>query len=44
VKVPSWWKLATVQFDLNTEKFYQMYIHLMSLATSAGKGKVDKGN
>jgi purine nucleosidase len=38
-KVPSFWKLATIQFDLNTEKFYQMYIHLMTLPTGAGKGK-----
>jgi inosine-uridine nucleoside N-ribohydrolase len=36
-KVPSFWQLATVQFDLNTEKFYQMYIHLMTLPTGAGK-------
>jgi len=38
-KVPSFWQLATVQFDLNTEKFYQMYIHLMTLRTGAGKAK-----
>ena len=37
-KVPSFWKLATVQFDLDTEKFYQMYIHLMSLPEGSGKG------
>lgn len=36
-KVPSFWQLATVQFDLNTDKFYQMYIHLMTLPTGAGK-------
>ena len=30
VKVPSWWKLATVQFDLDTERFYKMYLELMS--------------
>ena len=30
VKVPSWWKLATVQFDLDTRKFYDLYIRLMS--------------
>jgi len=38
VKVPGWWKLATVQFDLNVDKFYQQYIRLMSLPTGAGKG------
>jgi purine nucleosidase len=37
VKVPSWWKLATVQFDLNTDKFYQMYVDLMSAPTGSGK-------
>ncbi len=31
VKVPSWfWKLATVQWDLDTERFYKMFIKLMS--------------
>jgi len=39
VKVPGWWKLATVQFDLNVDKFYQQYIRLMSLPTGAGKPK-----
>jgi len=29
VKVPSWWKLATVQFDLDTQRFYSMYLSLM---------------
>ena len=29
VKVPSWWKLATVQFDLDTQRFYTMYLNLM---------------
>ncbi len=38
-KVPSFWQLATVQSDLNLDKFYQMYIHLMTLPTGAGKGK-----
>jgi purine nucleosidase len=38
VKAPPSWQLATVQFDLNTDKFYQMYIHLMTLPTGAGKG------
>jgi len=37
VKVPGWWKLATVQFDLNVDKFYQQYIHLMSLPAGAAK-------
>jgi inosine-uridine nucleoside N-ribohydrolase len=30
VKVPSWWKLATVQWDLDTKRFYQLYTELMS--------------
>ncbi len=31
VKVPSWlWKLATVQWDLDTKRFYRMFIELMS--------------
>ena len=31
VKVPSWlWKPATVQFDLDTKKFYRLYSDLMS--------------
>jgi purine nucleosidase len=29
-KMPSWWQLATVQWDLDTDKFYRMYIDLMS--------------
>jgi purine nucleosidase len=37
VKVPSWWKLATVQFDLNTDRFYDMYVHLMTSPTGSGK-------
>jgi inosine-uridine nucleoside N-ribohydrolase len=36
-KVPSSWKTSNVQFDLNTDKFYQMYIHLMTLPTGSGK-------
>lgn len=35
-KVPSWWKLATVQFDLNTSKFYSEYVHLMTLPPGSG--------
>ena len=30
VKVPPWWKLATVQFNLDTAKFYDLYVKLMS--------------
>jgi inosine-uridine nucleoside N-ribohydrolase len=37
VKVPSWWKLATVQFDLNTDKFYDMYVGLMTGPTGSGR-------
>jgi purine nucleosidase len=29
-KMEPWWKLATVQWDLDTSKFYKMYIDLMS--------------
>ena len=29
-KMPPWWHLATVQWDLDTAKFYKMYIDLMS--------------
>jgi purine nucleosidase len=30
VKVPAWWKLVTVQVDLDTDKFYKLYEKLMS--------------
>ncbi len=36
VKVPSWWKPATVQFDLDTRKFYQTYIDLMTRPPRTG--------
>jgi len=36
-KVPSWWKLATVQFDLNTAKFYDLYVQLMTAPPGSGK-------
>lgn len=29
-KMPSWWQVATVQWDLDTAKFYRKYIELMS--------------
>jgi hypothetical protein len=29
-KMPSWWQLATVQWNLDTARFYRMYIDLMS--------------
>ena len=29
-RMPVWWRLATVQWDLDTAKFYKMYIDLMS--------------
>ena len=29
-KMPSWWRVATVQWDLDLEKFYKMYVDLMS--------------
>lgn len=38
VKVPSWWRLATVQFDLDVNKFYDAYVNLMTAPTGAGKG------
>jgi inosine-uridine nucleoside N-ribohydrolase len=31
-KMPPWWKLATVQWDLDTARFYKMYVDLMSRA------------
>lgn len=37
VKVPSWWKLANVQFNLNTDKFYDAYVRLMTAPTGSGK-------
>lgn len=37
-KAPAWWKLATVQFDLDAPRFYQMYVHLMTRPSGAGKG------
>ena len=36
-KAPLWWKLATVQFDLDAPRFYQMYVRLMTLPTGSGK-------
>jgi inosine-uridine nucleoside N-ribohydrolase len=36
-RVPSWWKLAVVQFDLNTEKFYDLYVKLMTAPSGSGK-------
>ncbi len=36
-KVPSWWKLAAVQFDLNTEKFYDLYVKLVTAPQGSGK-------
>lgn len=38
-KVPSWWKLATVQFDLDTQKFYDMYVQLMIAPPGSGGAK-----
>jgi purine nucleosidase len=29
-KMPSWWQLAMVQWDLDAAKFYRMYVDLMS--------------
>lgn len=29
-KMPSWWQVATVQWDLDKEKFYRLYVDLMS--------------
>jgi purine nucleosidase len=37
VKAPSWWKLSTVQFNLNTDKFYDAYVRLMTAPTGSGK-------
>ena len=35
-KVPSSWRLANVQFDLNADKFYQMYVRLMTAPPGSG--------
>jgi inosine-uridine nucleoside N-ribohydrolase len=37
VAAPSWWKLATVQFDLDETKFYELYVRLMSAPIGNGK-------
>ena len=37
VKVPSWWRLGNVQFNLNTDKFYDTYVRLMTAPTGSGK-------
>lgn len=29
-KMPSWWRVATVQFDLDLDRFYEMFIDLMT--------------
>lgn len=41
-KLPSWWKLATVQWDLDAPKFYKEYVDLMTRPTpkmSSAKAK-----
>jgi purine nucleosidase len=43
VTVPSWWKLATVQFNLNTEKFYDAYVRLMTAPAGSGKPAAQVG-
>ncbi len=39
VAAPAWWKLAHVQFDLNTQKFYDLYVRLMTAPIGSGKAK-----
>ena len=39
VAAPSWWKLATVQFNLDTGKFYDLYVRLMTAPIGSGKEK-----
>jgi len=34
---PEWWKPATVQLDLDTNKFYDMYVRLMTAPAGSGK-------
>jgi inosine-uridine nucleoside N-ribohydrolase len=29
-KMPSWWRVATVQWDLDLPKFYNLFVDLMS--------------
>lgn len=38
-KMPSWWQLATVQWDLDTDKFYKMYVDLMSRPPRSGSAQ-----
>jgi inosine-uridine nucleoside N-ribohydrolase len=33
---PAWWKQATVQLDLDTSKFYDMYVRLMTAPAGSG--------
>jgi purine nucleosidase len=39
VKVGPWWRSATVQFDLDTQKFYKIYIDLMSQPPGSARAK-----
>lgn len=36
-QMPSWWKIATVQFDLDTDRLYDDYVRLMTAPIGAGK-------
>jgi len=38
-KMPSWWQVSTVQWDLDLKRFYQKYIELMSRAPRQGSGR-----
>jgi len=38
-KMPPWWQVATVQWDLDTRRFYDKYVELMSRPPRAGAKK-----
>jgi inosine-uridine nucleoside N-ribohydrolase len=39
IAAPPWWKPATVQFDLDTGKFYDLYVRLMTAPVSNGNSR-----
>ena len=39
VAAPAWWKLATVQFDLDVQKLDDMYVRLMTAPVGSGRSK-----
>ncbi len=41
-KMPSWWQMAAVQWDLDTARFYKMYVDLMSRPPRSGSSASDR--